>query len=63
MKYDYIYIEGCDEVPEPRRGLVQYFAFDNHARLHKSLGYRTPAAVHAMPVPGDLRLSLSASER
>ena len=34
----------------------------NHARLHQALGYRTLAAVHAMPVPGDLGLSLPARE-
>jgi putative transposase len=62
VKYEDIYIRGYEEVPELRRGLARYFAFYNHARLHQSLGYRTPAAVYAMPVPGDLRLSLPPSE-
>ena len=62
VKYEDIYIRGYEEVPELRRGLARYFAFYNHARLHQALGYRTPAAVYAMPVPGDLRLSLPASE-
>jgi putative transposase len=62
VKYEDIYLQGYEEVPELRRGLARYFAFYNHARLHQALGYRTPAAVYAMPAPGDLRLSLPASE-
>jgi putative transposase len=67
VKYEDIYLQGSEEVPELRRGLARYFAFSNHARLHQALGYqalgyRTPAAVHAMPVPGDRGLSLPASE-
>ena len=46
----------------PAAGGGTTFAFSNHARLHQALGYRTPAAVYAMPVPCDLRLSLPASE-
>jgi hypothetical protein len=60
VKYEDIYIEGYEEVPELRRGLARYFAFYNHARLHQAMSYRIPAAVYAMPVPGDLRLSLPA---
>jgi putative transposase len=62
VKYEDDYIQGYEEVPELCRGLGRYFAFYNHARLHQALGYRTPAAVHAMPVPCDLRLSLPARE-
>ena len=62
MKYEDLSIQGYEEVPELRRGLARYFAFYNHARLRQSLGYRTPAAVYAMPVPCDLRLSLPANE-
>ena len=51
VNYEDIYIQGYDEVPELRCGLAQYFAFYNHARLHQSLGYRTPAAVYATPLP------------
>ena len=62
FKYEDVYIQGYEEVPELRRGLARYFAFYNHARLHQALGYRTPAAVYAMPVPCDLRLSRPASQ-
>ena len=49
------YIDGYTrlyaEVPELRCGRARYFAFYNHVRLHRSLGYRTPATVYGMPVP------------
>ena len=61
VKYEDLYIQGYEEVPELRRGLARYGAFYNHARLHQALGYRTPAAGHAMPVPCELRLSLPTS--
>ena len=51
VKYEDLYIQGYEEVPELRRGLARYFAFYNHARLHQALGYRTPAAVYATPLP------------
>ena len=60
VKYEDIYIQGYEAVPELRHGLARYYAFNDHARLHQALGYRTPAAVYAMPVPGDPRLSLPA---
>jgi putative transposase len=62
VKYEDIYIQGYEKVPELCRGLARYFAFYNHARLHQALGYWTPAAVYAMPAPYDLLLSLSARE-
>ena len=62
VKYEDIYIQGYEAVPELRHGLARYFAFYNHARLHQALGYRTPEAVYAMRVAGDRRLSLPASE-
>ena len=62
IKYEGVYIQGYEGVPELRRGLAQYFAFYNHGRLHQALGYRTPAAVYAIPGPVDLRLSLQVRE-
>src|SRR4051812_20254059 len=51
VKYEDLYIRGYEEVPELRRGLARYFAFYNHARLHQSLGYRTPAVVYGTSAP------------
>jgi putative transposase len=46
VKYEDIYIQGYEAVPELHDGLGRYFAFYNDERLHQSLGYRTPAAVY-----------------
>jgi putative transposase len=46
VKYEDIYIQGYDSVPDLHRGLVRYFGFYNDERSHQSLGYRTPAAVY-----------------
>ena len=62
VKYEDVYVQGYEEVPELRRGLTRSFAFYNHARLHQALGYRTPAAVYTSPAPCALGLSLPASE-
>jgi putative transposase len=51
VKSEDVYIRGYEEVPELRCGLGRYFVFSNHARLHQALGYRTPAAVYATPLP------------
>jgi putative transposase len=46
VKYEDIYIQGYEAVPDLHRGLGRYFAFYNDQRPHQSLGYRTPAAVY-----------------
>ena len=46
VKYEGIDIRGYEAVPDLLQGLGRYFAFDNDERLHRSLGYRTPAAVY-----------------
>ncbi len=46
VKYEDIYIQGYESVPELQRGLKQYFGFYNEDRLHESLGYPTPGAVY-----------------
>jgi len=45
-KYDDVYIHDYQTPAEARLGLGRYFDFYNHARLHQSLEYRTPAEVY-----------------
>lgn len=47
VKYEDAYLRGYESVPELERGLAAYFRFYNTERPHQSLGYRTPAEVHA----------------
>jgi putative transposase len=44
VKYEDVFLRGYESVLE--RGLRAYFAFYNEARLHQSLGYKTPAEVY-----------------
>jgi putative transposase len=46
VKYEDVFLRGYESVPELERGLGAYFAFYNEARLHQSLGYKTPAEVY-----------------
>jgi putative transposase len=46
VKYEDIYLKDYLTVPALAAGLDAYFRFYNHARLHQSLNYRTPAEVH-----------------
>ena len=46
VKYENIYMNEYQTVPELRSGLKRYFEFYNQERLHQSLGYKTPSEVH-----------------
>src|SRR4051794_7450002 len=46
VKYEDIYIQCYETVPELQRGLARYFVFYNGERLHQSLGYETPIVVY-----------------
>jgi putative transposase len=46
VKYEDVFLRGYESVPERERGLRAYFGFYNEARLHQSLGYKTPAEVY-----------------
>jgi putative transposase len=46
VKYEDIYIQNYEAVPELHRGLGRYFGFYNDERPHQSLEYRTPAEVY-----------------
>jgi putative transposase len=46
VKYEEVYLKDYESVADARSGLRQYFRFYNGERLHQSLGYRTPEAIH-----------------
>ena len=46
VKYENIYMNDYQTVPELHRGLKRYFEFYNQKRLHQSLDYQTPAEVY-----------------
>jgi putative transposase len=46
VKYEDVYLHDYASVPELEAGLRAYFHFYNFERLHQSLEYQTPAAVH-----------------
>jgi putative transposase len=46
VKYEDVYLQGYEAVPDLERGLRRYFGYYNHGRFHQALGYRTPAEVY-----------------
>jgi putative transposase len=46
VKYEDIYINRYEFVPQLQQGLRRYFPYYNEGRFHQSLDYRTPAAVY-----------------
>jgi putative transposase len=46
LKYEEVYLKDYESVTEAHTGIERYFRFYNHERLHQSLDYRTPAAIH-----------------
>lgn len=46
VKYEYVYLQDIQTVPEAWLGLRDFFNFYNHERFHQSLDYRTPAQVY-----------------
>ena len=47
VKYENVYIQGYQIIPEARSGLGQYFDLYNLKRLHESLGYHTPWEIYS----------------
>jgi len=46
VKYEYVYLNVIETVPELWKGLNNYFAFYNQERFHQSLDYKTPAQIY-----------------
>ncbi len=46
VKYEWLYMHEFQTVPELHSGLDEYFEFYNTERLHQSLNYKTPRAIH-----------------
>ncbi len=46
VKYEEVYLKDYRDVAEARQSLGDYFAFYNTQRIHQSLDYRTPHALH-----------------
>jgi putative transposase len=56
VKYENVYMNDYQTVPELRAGLQQYFDFYNRERLHQSLGYQTPAEVYLKKATTHLKI-------
>jgi putative transposase len=48
VKYEDVYLQNYETVPEAVSGLGRYFDFYNCERLHQSLDYQTPAVVYRL---------------
>ena len=48
LKYEEVYLKDYRTLEQARASIGRYFEFYNQRRLHQSLGYRTPAEVHAL---------------
>lgn len=46
VKYEEVYLNDYQTVPQAIEGLGRYFSFYNRERLHQSLDYKTPEAVY-----------------
>ena len=46
VKYEEVYLNDYQTVPQAIEGLERYFSFYNRERLHQSLDYKTPEAVY-----------------
>jgi putative transposase len=46
LKYENVYLNDYESIPEVKDGLRCYFDFYNNVRLHQSLKYQTPASVY-----------------
>ena len=47
VKYENVYLQGYQTIPEAQIGLREYFDFYNMERGHQSLGYKTPWGMYS----------------
>jgi len=47
VKYENIYLNDYQDIPEARHGLKNYFEFYNNERFHQALKYKTPWQVYS----------------
>ena len=47
VKYECIYLNGYQSIPEAQEGLGKYFKFYNEERFHQGLDYKTPWQVYS----------------
>lgn len=47
VKYENVYLKGCETISDAVSGLREYFNFYNTERFHQSLGYKTPWAIYS----------------
>lgn len=63
VKYENVYLNGYQNIPETREGLKRYFEFFNMERYHQALNYKTPWAVYSgMGISGQQALEKKAVE-
>ena len=46
VKYEEVYINDYETVPDAKEGISRYMNFYNQERPHQSLDYKTPAEVY-----------------
>ena len=46
LKYEEVYLNPYDSMPEARTGIGRYFTFYNDERPHQALGYQTPSCFY-----------------
>ena len=47
MKYENVYLNCYETIPETQAGLKKYFEFYNVKRRHQSLDYKTPWLIYS----------------
>ena len=51
VKYENIYLNDYQDIPEARCGLKNYFEFYSNERFHQALKYKTPCQAYSSVLP------------